>query len=127
MSNLNIAELMRSTIDDNKKKILDAQREQLSEKKRGDRRLIIPKYTRAYADKKGFKNPDLKASGDLYANLDLQIGVPNDKEYSIYSDVDYFAYVNERYDKAFELHRPGKKVPEINNEFLEKYHEAINK
>jgi hypothetical protein len=127
MKKIKLSDIAAPAIEKNKKKILDAQREQLSEGKRGDGKNITPIYSDAYAKKKGFKTPDLKLSGDMYKQMDIIVGVPNDSEYTIFSDVEYFPKLNERYDKAFELNKPSKKVPEVNNDILEAYHKAINK
>jgi hypothetical protein len=127
MKKVSLASIASDVIDKNKKPILDAQRDQLSKGIRGDGAKITPDYSPNTQKKKGFKTPNLFDTGDMYQNLDIQTGVPNDKEYSIFSDVEYFPKLNKQYDKAFELNKPAQKVPEVNNEILSEYHKQINK
>lgn len=127
IKNLRLTDIATKAIEDNKNDIIKAQQEQLQEGKRGDGKKIKPDYSPFTAGKKGFKTPNLFDSGDMYNQMDVIVGIPNDSEYSLISDVDYFPKLNEKYDKAFDLYKPYAKVPSINNEFLKLYHEAINK
>ena len=127
MRKLSLTAITTDVINDNKKDIINAQKEQLSQSIRGDGKKITPIYSKANQKKKGFKNPNLFDTGDMYAGLDVTVGIPNDESYSITSDVDYFPKLNAQYDKAFELNKPSQKVPSVNNEVLKRYHIAINK
>ena len=124
---MNLAAIANDSINREKKNIIDAQKDQLSKGIRGDGQKITPDYAPATQKKKGFKTPNLFDSGDMYRNMDLLVGVPDDKSYSIFSDVDYFPKLNEKYDKAFELNKPIQKVPQVNNDILEEYHKQLNK
>lgn len=127
INKINIAAIVEKSINDNKNDIIKAQQEQLKTGTRGDGKKITPKYSKSTEKRKGFKTPNLFDTGDMYAGMDLIVGVPNDKEYSIFSDVDYFPKLNEKYDKAFDLFKADKKVPSVNNDILKNYHIAINK
>jgi hypothetical protein len=127
ISKLSLSTITEKSINDNKNDIIKAQQEQLSTGTRGDGKKIKPDYSPNTAAKKGFKTPNLFDTGDMYKGLDIIVGVPNDKEYTMFSDVDYFPKLNETYDKAFELFKPSQKVPSVNNDILKNYHIAINK
>lgn len=86
-------------------KILEAQKEQLKSGRNADGKKITPKYaSKSYGLAKnkmnslpGLGTPDLFLTGELYRRLDLIVGVPNDKEYTIFSDVDYFNDLLDKY------------------------------
>lgn len=127
MQKIKLPNIAEKSINDNKKDIIQAQQDQLSAGIRGDGKKIKPDYSPSTAKKKGFKTPNLFDTGDMYKGLDITVGIPNDKSYSITSDVDYFPKLNEQYDKAFDLYKPYEKAPSVNNAILKNYHIAINK
>jgi hypothetical protein len=137
LKKINAIKLLHKSIDNNKKAIADGQREQLKFGLDSEGKKIKPDYhDDVYADKKsnmnslpGFGTPDLNLTGEMYKNIDVLAGVPNDKEYTIFSDVEYFPFLNERYDTAFGLSKKNIKnnIPQVNNDFLKMFHQALNK
>jgi hypothetical protein len=133
---LNANAILADNIDKYKKVIVDRQKEQLLFGEGEDGKKIKPKYkSDKYAQRKnqqnslaGKGNPDLFASGDMFRELDLLVGVPNDNSYSFYSDVSYFNDLQDKYKTAFGLNAKSMKmIPQVNNGTLKDIHIAINK
>ena len=126
--------LMQQTIEMNEKEIIDLNRQQLSKGIDATGGKIKPKYKRdkkgdvsRYARKKaqmnptpGLETPDLKLSENLYSEMDLVVGIPNDKAYSITSYVDYLKYLIPKYGDVFNLTKENveKLKKKITNDYL---------
>lgn len=135
-NNLNAHAILAKNVEKYKKLIVDRQKEQLLFGEGNDGKKIKPKYASdKYAQKKSQQNslagngtPDLYASGDMFNDMDLLVGVPNDNSYSIFSDVSYFNALDDKYKTAFGLNAKSiKMIPEINNDTLKDIHIALNK
>lgn len=112
--NINIRQLALAVARSNAGLIADNVREQLSEGKAGDNSAVGIYSSLRYANRKSkiskapFGVVDLKLSGDLYADLFVELDL---KSVTVDSKVDYSKYQIQRY---------GKRVYENNKENSEK-------
>lgn len=90
----NLDSYIEGIIDDNEQ-LLNLNREQLKEEhKTAKDQFISPKYSKEYADLKGFTVPDLYFSGDMFKAM--TIGAKG-KQFEINSGVEYSEKLKDRY------------------------------
>ena len=88
---------IKASIQDNEKPLLDLNREQLkTEHMTKMDKPITPPYSKSYAEAKGFKTPDLFASGDMQASLTLEV---NKQSYTIMGHTEYTPKLLKKYGK----------------------------
>ena len=125
---------MQQAVEMNEKQILALNKKQLLQGIDATGAKIKPKYKRdkkgdvsRYAHKKaqmnptpGLETPDLRFSGEMYREMDLVAGIPNDKEYTITSYVDYLKYLIPKYGDVFNLTKENveKLKKKITNDYL---------
>lgn len=93
---------------------LDQNREQLRQSRRADNSKITPLYSQRYAQKKGFKNPNLRDTGQYYNNFFLEI------------EGDTIIIRSERFESGFDvraalIERYGNKIEGVSVQFLEQF------
>ena len=86
--------LVDMSVEDTAKEFGELNRDQWRNSKTKENTPILPAYSKAYAKRKGFSNPDLKNTGDFYAGYRLQV---INNELIEDSDVDYAQYIERRY------------------------------
>lgn len=104
---MEMAEVLESESDT----ILNLNKEQLKSGLNSKAKKITPKYKSPYYSRKknrmnptaGYGTPDIELSGELKKEMDLVVGVPNDKSYSIVSYVNYAKYIVAAYEYIFGL------------------------
>ena len=125
---------MQQAVEMNEKQILALNKKQLLQGIDSTGAKIKPKYKKdkkgdvsRYARKKakmnpvpGLETPDLRLSGEMYREMDLVVGIPNDREYTITSYVDYLKYLIPKYGDVFNLTKENtdKLMEKITNDFL---------
>jgi len=99
--------LLIEAVEINKEKLIKLNQQQLLQGLDATGKKIQPKYVKnakgnisRYAIKKnqqnsapGLETPDLNLTGFLFSEMDIAIGVPNDKEYTITSFASYAKYL----------------------------------
>lgn len=90
----NLDSYIEGIIDDNQQ-LLNLNREQLKEEhKTAKDQFISPKYSKEYADFKGFTVPDLYFSGDMFKAMTIEA---KGNQFEINSGVDYTDKLKDRY------------------------------
>lgn len=123
------AEALESVSD----KALMFQKQQLLRGETSKKGRIIPSYASLpFAKQKhkqnsapGLWTPDLFKSGDMFNELDLVIGIPNDKSYSFISYVPYFNKLLKKYKFAFGLQKDSIEKTDATGKLIELYNKAI--
>lgn len=64
-----LPEIIVEGIVEQEKRVVELNREQLSKKLNQNNKTIAPKYSEDYAILKGFKDPDLKKTGEYYKSI----------------------------------------------------------
>jgi len=111
-------------IDDNQE-LLNLNREQLKEEhKTAKDQFIIPKYSKAYAKKKGFSTPDLYVSGDMFKAMSIEA---KGQQFTINSSVDYAPKLEDQYSSDIFGIAPSNqgKAKQITTEELGKQYKEI--
>lgn len=110
-------------------KIVNLIQDQLLKGQTSKGSLIIPSYAsksyslRKYKQNKkpGLWTPDLFKEGNMFREMDVVIGIPNDKEYSIISYVPYFNKLQKKYKKAFGLQEQNDSKTGATDKLIELY------
>jgi len=111
-------------IDDNQD-LLNLNREQLKEEhKTAKDQAIIPKYSKAYAKKKGFSTPDLYVTGDMFKAMSIEA---KGQQFTINSSVDYAPKLEDQYSSDIFGIAPSKqpKAKQITTEELGRQYKKI--
>jgi hypothetical protein len=69
----NLNTIIATLIEDNDKKLIELNQQQLKNNKNADGKKITPDYSAAYARKKGYKKVDGYLSGEMYQAMDAVV------------------------------------------------------
>lgn len=69
LQKLNFHEIIQDTLEESKQVIVQAQVQQMNTSKLSTGAPILPKYSPAYARKKGYSDPDLRLTGEFQSEV----------------------------------------------------------
>jgi len=125
--------LKSQAFDTVKPKIIKLNQQQLLFGLNGRGQSITPSYSSIFTarakhkqnSKPGLWTPDLFKSGDMFSEMEVVQGIPNDKSYVLISNVPYFNKLNRTYKYAFDLQPENIAKIDATDKLIELYNKAL--